>query len=115
MALGSLMLFEAPESDVRVSLKVIIPTVIATAGIFFFALTVAIRALQRPPVTGVQGLVGQVGVTRSRLAPTGDVFIQGELWKAVAESGEIQEGERVSIVGVENLTLRVKETREGSS
>jgi membrane-bound serine protease (ClpP class) len=115
MALGSLMLFEAPESDVRVSLKVIIPTVIATAGIFFFALTIAIRALQRPPITGVQGLVGQVGVTRSRLAPTGDVFIQGELWKAVAESGEIQEGERVSVVGVENLTLRVKETREGSS
>ena len=115
MALGSLMLFEAPESDVRVSLKVIIPTVIATAGIFFFALTIAVRTLRRPPVTGVQGLVGQVGVTRSRLAPTGDVFVQGELWKAVAEGGEIQEGARVRVVGVENLTLRVKEAREGSS
>jgi membrane-bound serine protease (ClpP class) len=115
MALGSLMLFEAPESDLRVSLKVIIPTVIATAGIFFFAITIAVRALRRPPTTGAQALVGQVGVTRSPLAPTGDVFIQGELWKAVAEGGEIREGERVQVVGIENLTLRVKGAREGLS
>ncbi|HLC42066.1 MAG TPA: nodulation protein NfeD [Methylomirabilota bacterium] len=115
MALGSLMLFESPESDLRVSLKVIIPTVIATAGIFFFALTIAVRALRRPPTTGAYGLLGQVGVARSRLAPTGDVLIQGELWKAVAASGEIQEGARVRVLGIENLTLRVTEAREGSA
>ncbi len=114
MALGSLMLFDAPESDLRVSLKVIIPTVLTTAGMFFFALTFAIRALKRRPMMGSQNLVGQVGVARSRLAPTGDIFIQGELWKAVSEGSEIPEGERVKVVGIDNLTLRVKEAREGS-
>src|SRR3990172_2082464 len=108
MALGSLMLFEAPESDLRVSWKVIIPTVATTAGIFFFALTMGIRALRRRPTTGALGLVGQVGVARSVLGPTGDVFVQGELWRAVAEGPEIPQGERVTVIGVENLTLRVK-------
>jgi len=57
--------------------------------------------------------VGQVGVARSVLGPTGDVFVQGELWRAVAEGPEIPQGERVTVIGVENLTLRVKKAQEG--
>ncbi len=113
MIFGSLMLFDAPGVDLRVSWKVIIPTVATTAGIFFFALTAGIRALQRRPTTGTQGLVGQVGVARSALTPTGDVFVQGELWRAISDGAEIREGERVAVVGVEHLTLRVRKTQEG--
>ncbi len=60
-----------------------------------------------------QGLVGQVGVARSALTPTGDVFVQGELWRAISDGAEIREGERVAVVGVEHLTLRVRKTQEG--
>ncbi len=113
MIFGSLMLVEAPEADLRVSWKVIIPTVATTAGIFFFALTAGIRALHRRPTTGSQGLVGQVGVARSPLAPTGNVFVQGELWRAIADGAEVREGDRVTVVGVESLTLRVRKAQEG--
>jgi membrane-bound serine protease (ClpP class) len=114
MGLGSLMLFDAPEADIRVSWMVILPTVLATAGIFFFGLAAGVRALRRRPTMGSQGLVGQVGVARSALSPAGNVFVQGELWQAVAEGGEIKDGEKVTIVGVENLTLKVRKAQEGS-
>jgi membrane-bound serine protease (ClpP class) len=107
MVLGSLMLFEAPEADLRVSWWVILPTVGATSAIFAFAVTAGVRALFQKSVTGQSGLIGQVGVARSPLAPAGDVFVQGELWRAVVESGAVAEGETVKVTAVEGLTLKV--------
>jgi len=69
--------------------------------------TAGVRALYQRPTTGQAGLVGQVGVARSALGPTGDVFIQGELWRAVAEDGAVAEGESVKVTAVEGLTLKV--------
>ena len=110
MILGSLMLFEAPEADLRVSWWVILPTVGTTAAIFAFAVTAGLRALYQKPSTGEYGLIGQVGVARSQLAPAGQVFIQGELWQAVAENGAVAEGEPVKVTAVEGLTLKVTKT-----
>jgi len=113
MIFGSLMLVEAPEADLRVSWKVIIPTVGTTAGLFLFVVAAGVRALRQPTTTGVRGLIGQVGVARSPLTPEGEIFVQGELWRAVAEEAEVREGERVRVVAVENLTLRVRKAQEG--
>jgi membrane-bound serine protease (ClpP class) len=107
MVLGSMMLFDAPEADLRVSWWVILPTVGATAGIFAFAVTAGVRALFQKSTTGQSGMIGRVGVARSPLAPAGDVFIQGELWRAVAENGAVAEGEAVKVTAVEGLTLKV--------
>jgi membrane-bound ClpP family serine protease len=52
-------------------------------------------------------LIGQVGRARSRLAPDGQVTVQGEIWRAVADSEPIDEGAPVRIVDVQGLTLRV--------
>jgi len=46
-------------------------------------------------------------MARSPLAPAGQVFIQGELWQAVAENGAVAEGEPVKVTAVEGLTLKV--------
>jgi membrane-bound serine protease (ClpP class) len=110
MILGSLMLFDAPEVDLRISWWVIVPTVASTTGIFAFAVGAGVRALYRAPTTGRTGMVGQVGVARSALAPSGEVFVQGELWRAVAEGEPVAEGERVTILGLEGLTLKVRKT-----
>ena len=110
MILGSLMLFDAPEVGLRISWWVIVPTVATTTGIFAFAVGAGVRALYRKPTTGSAGLVGHVGVARSALAPTGDVFVSGELWRAVAEGEPVAEGEQVAITEVEGLTLKVRKT-----
>ncbi len=107
MGLGSLMLFDAPELGFRISWWVLIPTVGATAGLFLFVVTAGVRALGRQPLLGGPGLIGETGVARERLAPGGQISVHGEIWRAVAEDGPIDEGVPVRIVGIEGLTLKV--------
>jgi membrane-bound serine protease (ClpP class) len=108
---GSLLLIEAPEPYLRVSLKVIIPAVGATAAFFLFAATLAFRAQRRKVVAGKEGLVGMIGTVRAPLSPRGSIFVAGEDWTAVSESGEtIPAGTPVEVVAVLRLTLTVRPT-----
>ncbi len=116
MALGSLMLYDAPEAGFRVSWLVIIPTVALTAGIFLFALTAGVRALSRRPQLGAEALVGAMGTAYGALSGEGQIKLQGEIWRAVAER-PVPDGKPVRVVGVDGLTLRVVGTEvvEGGS
>jgi membrane-bound serine protease (ClpP class) len=107
MILGSMMLYDAPETGLRISWYVIIPTVGSTAGLFIFALSYGVRALYGRPTTGAAGMVGETAVARTALDPTGQVLVQGELWQAVAQNGAVAVGETVRITAVEGLTLHV--------
>ena len=105
--LGSLMLFRSPAEYMRLSLSVIIPAVLVTSAFFIFAATMAIRARLKKPTTGLEGLIGETGITSTSLAPEGKVSIHGEFWNA-ASDGNIDKGEMVQVIGVTNLKLRVK-------
>ncbi|MBI1845527.1 MAG: nodulation protein NfeD [Candidatus Rokubacteria bacterium] len=107
MSLGSLMLFDATELGFRISWRVILPTVAATAGLFLFVVATGLRAFRRPPMLGTSGLIGQTGVARGALAPQGEVSVQGELWRAVAEGEPVDDGSPVRVVDVDGLTLKV--------
>ena len=113
MALGSLMLFDAPEVGFRVSWRVIAPTVGATAGLFLFVIAAGVRALTARSPVGGPALVGETGVARSALSPQGQVLVHGELWRAVARGAPVEEGARVRVVGVNGLTLTVEKAVEG--
>ena len=107
MVLGSFMLYEAPELGFRVSWTVIIPTVGATAGLVVWAVSAGVRAMRRRPVTGSEGMIGRFAVARSGLEPEGQVQMDGEIWHAVSEGGAIPAGEKVRVMAVEGLTLKV--------
>ncbi len=107
MVLGSFMLYEAPEVGFRVSWTVIIPTVGAMAGLIAWAVSAGVRAMLKPSLTGPEGMVGRLAVARSVLGPEGQVQVDGEIWRAVAEGGAIPAGEQVRVTAVDGLTLRV--------
>ena len=107
MALGSLMLFDAPEIGLRVSWWAIVPMVGATAGLFLFVIAAGVRALAGRQLLGPSGLVGQLATVKERLAPEGQVLVSGEIWRAVAEGEPVDAGARVRVVAVDGLTLRV--------
>jgi membrane-bound serine protease (ClpP class) len=114
MVLGSIMLVNTPEWPLRISWKVILPVVATTAGIFVFAVSAGVKAQRRRPATGADGLVGEAGVVRATLAPEGQVLVRGEIWRAVAADGTpVGEGERVRVVGIDGLTLRVMREAAG--
>lgn len=106
MILGSMMLINTPAPYMRISLGAIIGTAIATAAFFLFVVGAGVRALRSKTTTGIEGLVGEIGVVRTRLAPRGQIFLRGELWSAEGE-GEVEVGESVRVTGMDGLTLRV--------
>jgi len=115
MALGSLMLYDTPEiGGLRVLWSVMIPTVGATAALFLFVVAVGVRALSSRPMLGTSSLIGRMGVAREALAPTGQVAIQGELWRAVAEGEAVEPGMPVRVIGVDGLTLKVVKNEGGA-
>jgi len=111
MALGSLMLFDAPEVGFRVSWWVIVPTVGAMAGLFLFVVAAGVRALGRPPATGAEGLVGKTATVRERLGPEGQVMVSGEIWRAVAEGEPLEPGAQVRIVAVDGYRFTCEFTQ----
>jgi membrane-bound serine protease (ClpP class) len=116
MALGSLMLFDAPEVGFRVSWWVILPTVGATAGLFLFVVAAGIRALTARSSVGAPAMLGQTGIARGALSPEGHVLVQGELWRAVARGAPVEEGSQVRVVDVQGLTLTVEKAgKEGTA
>jgi membrane-bound serine protease (ClpP class) len=87
-----------------------------TAGITAFAIFVIgaiIRGQRRRKATGAEGMIGEIGVAKTPLDPTGTVLAEGELWAAASEGGRIAPGEEVIISKVEGLKLRVaKKSKE---
>ncbi len=116
---GSLVLFNSPgtPSFQRVSIPLVIGVGLATGAFFLTVLTFALRAQRRPVEVGAEALIGRIGETRTILAPQGMIHVAGELWSAVIEPGtsELNIGERVEVVGVDGLRLRVRPVVRESS
>lgn len=103
LTLGSIMLFK----NVGVSLRLMMPTILMVGGFFVAVATLAFKAHTAKPLSGVHGLLGEIGVVREAIDPEGLVLVHGETWKAI--SGEtIEPGEKVVVEDVQGLTLRVK-------
>ncbi len=106
MILGSMMLINTPAPYMRISLTAIVGTAAATAAFFLFVVGAGVKALRTRTVTGMEGLIGEIGVVRTRLAPRGQVFLRGELWNAEGD-GVMEAGASVRITGMDGLTLKV--------
>ncbi len=110
LTIGSIMLFE----DVKISLELMMPTILLVGGFFVVVAGLAFRASRLRPRGGAEGLVGEVGVVREPLDPEGRVFVHGESWRAKA--GErLEPGDRVLVEAVDGLLLRVRKAVEKES
>ncbi|NVN89384.1 MAG: hypothetical protein HXX11_02160 [Desulfuromonadales bacterium] len=87
-------------------------TVTAVTVYFAFAVCKALRAHKQLPVTGREGLIGQLGRAASGIATEGKVFVNGEYWDAWSEQS-IVTGERVKVAEVEGMRLKVTRISEG--
>jgi membrane-bound serine protease (ClpP class) len=108
--LGSLMLFQGTSPEMRLSWRVLIPTVIMVSGFFVAIASLVFRSQISKPRTGDKGLIGEIGVVKERLEPGGKVFVHGELWNAEAAE-PIEVGAKVRVIGVDQLVLRVEEVK----
>ena len=107
MVLGLLFLVDGPIPQMRVKWVTALSVSIPLALITIFLMTIAIKARRNKIVTGEQGMIGQIGVVQAPLTPVGKVFVQGELWNAVAPYA-VAAGQSVVVRKVQDLTLQVE-------
>ncbi len=106
LVIGGLLLVDGPIPEMRVRLVTALAVSIPLGIITAFLMSIAVRARRNKVVTGKRGLIGEIGVAETPLAPSGKVFVHGELWDAVS-TATIAAGERVVVTQVNGLTLRV--------
>jgi membrane-bound serine protease (ClpP class) len=115
---GSVMLFDSDVPGFSIGWPLIAG--VATAGglLLMGMVYLASRSFLRPVVTGAQGMVGDLAVVTDPFMGTGEersgrVRYGGELWNAVS-SEALAAGQKVRIVTVDGLTLRVAPLAQGA-
>jgi membrane-bound serine protease (ClpP class) len=114
---GALVLFNSPASPefLRVS-----PVLVVSVGIllglgFALAMSLALRAQHVPLSMGRETLIGQQGIAQVTFSSgRGQVLLNAELWSAesIPGSAPIRKGDRVEVIAVEGLRLKVQKVRE---
>jgi membrane-bound serine protease (ClpP class) len=111
MALGGILLVDAPLPQMRVGWEMAVGVAVGFGAVSLLLVQLVVRAQRRRVVTGAQGLVGEGGVALTALAPRGTVLVHGERWTAVA-AGPIAAGTAVRVRAVHGLRLEVESTLE---
>lgn len=111
LALGSFFLFDTAQAYIRVSLEVIVSTVVATAAFFSFVFGKLVASRRLKPAVGQETIIGKFGVARERLDPKGMVFVESMLWSAESSS-PLEKGTPVKVLAVQGNLLRVEKALE---
>jgi membrane-bound serine protease (ClpP class) len=104
--LGSVMLIDTDAPGYAVPWSVVAAVTAASAFFVLVVVGMAVKARQRPVVTGREELLGSVGEMVEDAAPEGFAFIRGENWR-VRGAGVLRKGQTVRVVGVRGLLLDV--------
>ena len=106
MVLGALMLVDGPD-EFRIHLGTALGAGLPFAAISVFLATLVLRSRRHRVETGASAMIGEVGVARTALNPSGKVFVHGEYWDATC-SPAVDEGARVRVRSIEGLRLQVE-------
>jgi len=77
--------------------------VLLSSGFIYLAL---VRAMRRPVVTGLESLLGKEAEVVEMIGEECQVHVEGATWRAVS-TDSLHTGDKVWVVGYQNLTLRV--------
>jgi len=96
---------------VKVSLKLLMPTIVLVGGFFVVVSTLAFKAYRSRSRSGLEGLIGEVGLVKERIDREGLIFVHGEYWRATSRE-KIEPEEKVEVESADGLVLKVKRVME---
>ena len=105
--LGSIMLIDSDDPAMQISKIVLYPTLGMTFLVSIGSIYLAKKTHQLVTTTGMEGLLGEIGVVKEILNLEGRVLIHGEIWKAESDT-VILVGEKVSVEVVKGLKIKVR-------
>jgi membrane-bound serine protease (ClpP class) len=107
MVLGSIILIDTDVPGFAISRALIASIAITGSlglmGIIWFA----VRARNRPVVSGWEQLIGAHGSALEDFEDEGEVFVHSERWHAVTESA-VRADQDIVVTGIDGLTLRIR-------
>lgn len=112
LVIGSMMLINVnlTYEGVKISPVVIIACVSMVVILFVIIAYYGLKAQKNKQESGREGMLGLIGIVLSPLNPEGNLQVHGEIWKARTLNNQvIDKGHKVRIIGIEGLTLIVKE------
>jgi membrane-bound serine protease (ClpP class) len=107
LTLGGLFLVDGPIPEMRVKLAVALAVSLPFGLITAFLMSIAWRARRNKITTGSQGIIGELGVACTDLAPDGKIFVHGELWNAHS-ARPLHSGAQVRVIAIRHLELEVE-------
>jgi membrane-bound serine protease (ClpP class) len=111
LVIGALLLVDAPIPEMRVKLATALAVSVPLGAITDLHLTFALRARRNKFITGADRMIADVAIHQTPLAPSGKVFVHGEIWDAVATEN-VPAGEKVVVHDVDGLQLKVDPVHE---
>ena len=111
MVLGALLLVNGPP-ELRIHLSTALGVALPFALITLFLVSMVVRARRNKVLTGNSGMIDEVGVARTALAPEGQVQVRGEYWDAVS-STPIEPGAQIRVRAVNGMKLLVEKIQQG--
>ncbi|CUS35672.1 NfeD family protein [Candidatus Nitrospira nitrificans] len=106
MTLGGLLLIKSDAPFMQVSLSFLLPTVMTIGALVGTVIWTAAKSGRRGPVTGVEAMIGSIGIAKTDLDPRGQIALHGEIWEATSQT-LIRQGEAAEVTSVEGLTVKV--------
>jgi membrane-bound serine protease (ClpP class) len=104
LGFGMVMLFHNAPAPYHTSVPIVLSFTLILGLFWVFALTKAVEVRRRPPSVGPARVVGEEAVVRT----PGQVFVDGELWRARREDGgELVPGSQVRVAAMHGLELTV--------
>ena len=107
LTLGGLLLVDAPIPEMRVRLLTALAVSIPLGVITVFLMTIALRARRNKVVTGVQGMIGEIGVAQSTARPRREGFRAWRDLECDFSSAPVPIGSKVVVRRVDGLQLEV--------
>lgn len=107
IALALFILLGLPRLGVHLPLGAIIGSLSGLATYAVISYRMGSKALLQKPLAGLTDMTGGHGIVKQALSPQGIVMVNSELWVAECTEGQIEAGEKVSVVGQKGLKLIV--------
>ena len=116
MVIGAVMLVDSSAPEFQLGWPFILSSMLTLGLITAGLARLGIRAQRTASVTGVTGMIDQIGQVRTEISSgkTGSVVTRGEIWLAKSDSADVCEGEKIRVVAVEGMTLTVEPVKTKS-
>jgi membrane-bound serine protease (ClpP class) len=113
LVIGSVILFDPDvAAGYTLPLTFVLTLAAVSATATFATVWFAVKARHRPVVSGREEIVGAGGTALSDFEREGWAQVRGETWHVVS-AAPLARGERLRVVGIEGLTLRVEPENKG--